>query len=157
MIPIKMVGVPSKAFKFCSGTLLFLFLMALLWQSKEWVWVGFVLLVLSSILRIQKAPLILLYQLTFGRFLKSEEIYFDEHAIFFAHLFATILSGGALILLYFVNELVGWGVVGILILAKTSAFFGYCGAAKLYSCLNSDNRQCCRFGRKVKTTCRLDK
>lgn len=157
MIPIKMVSVQQKAFKFCSLTMLFIFLVALLLQSKVLVGVGFIVMLASSILKIRRAPLILLYQVSLGKFIKSEEIFFDEHAIVFAHGFAAALSAIALVLLSYVNEPLGWGLVGVLILAKTSAFFGYCGAAKLYSCLNSDSGNCCRFGRKVKTTCRLDK
>lgn len=157
MIPIKMVSVPKNAFKFCSASMLLIFFAALIFQNKALVLAGLAVLLASVVLRLERAPFIVLYQLTLGKVRPSEKVYFDEHAILFAHGFAAVLAALASALLYYVNEPIGWGVVFILILAKTSAFYGYCGAAKLYSCLNSDNSNCCRFGSKVKSTCRLDK
>lgn len=41
-------------------------------------------------------------------------------------------------------------VAGILALLKSSAAFGFCGAAKLYTCLNNTEGECCRTGKKIK-------
>lgn len=157
MIPIKMVCVPKNAFKFCSFTMLLLFLTALILKLKVLVLIGLGLLIASALLRIERAPMIVLYKWTLGKVMKSEDEYFDEHAILFAHVFAAVLAALAAGLLYFVNDFAGWSVVFVLVLAKTSAFYGYCGAAKLYGCLNNENGNCCNFGKKLKGSCRVDK
>lgn len=157
MIPIKAASVPKNAFKFCSFVMLQIFFLALITQLKILVVAGLILLVASAVLRIERAPLIVLYKYTLGKVFQSEDEYFDENAILFAHLFASVLAVIALLLLYFVNSFAGWFVVFVLVLAKTSAFFGYCGAAKLYGCLNNENGNCCNFGKKVKGSCRVGK
>jgi len=52
-----------------------------------------------------------------------------------------------LLLLYFVNEQVGWIAVLIFALLKSISAFGFCPAAKLYECATNDS--CCAFIKKI--------
>jgi len=144
------VSVPHAAFNFCKYTMATIFWVALILQSKVIVAVGFTVLLLSAILKIKKAPLVFFYTHTIDRLFPSKKEILDENAVYFAHIIASIMSAIALIFLYYLHPLTGWILTGILAFLKTSASFGFCGAMKLYGCLNNPNGQCCRVGKKVK-------
>lgn len=144
------VEVENSAFNFCKYGIASLLWLSIILQSKHIVAACFVILVLSAILKVQKAPLILLYRYTIGKVTASKRIILDEKAVCFAHTVGAVFSGMALIFLYFINPLIGWIITGLLALLKTSGAMGYCGAMKLYSCLNNPNGQCCRVGNKIK-------
>lgn len=144
------VTIPHGAFNFCKYTMAIIFWAALLLQSKLLVLLGFIILLLSAILKVKNAPLVFLYTYTIDKLFPSKKEIVDENAVYFAHKVAFIMSGIALIFLYFISPLIGWILTGVLAFLKTSASFGYCGAMKLYGCLNNPNGQCCRVGKKVK-------
>lgn len=144
------VAVPHAAFNFCKYTMATIFWLALIFQSKLVVVAGFLILVLSAILKVKNAPLVFLYTHTIDKRFPSKKEILDENAVFFAHVVGGIMSGIALVFLYYVNPLIGWILTGTLAFLKTSASFGFCGAMKLYGCLNNPNGQCCRVGKKVK-------
>lgn len=144
------VVVPHAAFNFCKYTVASIFWISLIFQNKLLVVVGFSLLLLSALLKVKKAPLVILYTYTIDKIVPSRSEILDEKAVCFAHTVGTIISGIALLFLYFLNPLIGWILTGLLAVLKTSASLGFCGAMKLYSCLNNPNGQCCRVGKKVK-------
>ena len=144
------VEISSGAFNFCKYGIATLLWLSVITQSKLLVIIAFVILVLSVLLKVRRAPLVLLYNYTADKFIKSKRIILDEQAVRFAHIVGAVFSGTALVFLYFINPLTGWIITGILALLKTSGAMGYCGAMKLYSCLNNPNGQCCRVGNKVK-------
>jgi len=144
------VAVPHAAFNFCKYTMASIFWLSLIFQNKLLVLVGFLILLLSALLKVKNAPLVLLYTYTIDKLFPSKIEILDEKAVCFAHIVATLMSGIALVFLYFIYPLVGWILTGVLAVLKTSASFGFCGAMKLYGCLNNPNGQCCRVGKKVK-------
>ena len=144
------VTVPNAAFNFCKYSMATIFWVALFLHSKVIVAVGFAILLLSAILKVKNAPLVFFYTHTIDKLFPSKKEVLDENAVYFAHIVAAIMSGIALIFLYFSNPLIGWILTGILAFLKTSASFGFCGAMKLYGCLNNPNGKCCRVGKKVK-------
>lgn len=144
------VEVSNGAFNFCKYGVAALLWASIVMQSKLLVAICFAILVLSAIFKVRRAPLVLLYTLTIDKLISSKRLVLDEQAVRFAHIVGAVFSGLALVFLYFVNPLTGWIITGILALLKTSGAMGYCGAMKLYSCLNNPNGQCCRIGNKVK-------
>ncbi|MBU3113886.1 DUF4395 family protein [Clostridium lacusfryxellense] len=144
------VVVPHAAFNFCKYSVASIFWLSLIFQNKLLVLVGFLLLLLSALLKVKMAPLVLLYTYTIDKIFPSKSEILDEKAVCFAHMVGTIISGIALLFLYFLNPIIGWILTGALAVLKTSASLGFCGAMKLYSCLNNTNGQCCRVGKKVK-------
>ncbi|MDF2890608.1 MAG: hypothetical protein K0R80_975 [Clostridia bacterium] len=144
------VEVSNGAFNFCKYGIATLLWLSIIVQSKLLVGICFAILVLSAIFKVKKAPLVMLFTRTADYFIKSKRIILDERAVRFAHIVGAVFSGIALIFLYFIHPLTGWIITGILALLKTSGAMGYCGAMKLYSCLNNPNGQCCRVGKKVK-------
>lgn len=144
------VSVPRAAFNFCKYCMAIIFWVALIMQIKVMVAVGFAILLLSAILKVKNAPLVFIYTNTINKLFPSKKEILDENAVYFAHVVASIMSGIALVFLYCFNPLIGWIITGILAFLKTSASFGFCGAMKLYGCLNNPNGQCCRVGNRVK-------
>jgi hypothetical protein len=144
------VEISSGAFNFCKYGIASLLWLSIIVQSKLLVIIAFAILVLSALLKVRRAPLVLLYTFTVDKFIKSKRIILDEQAVRFAHIVGSVFSGAAILFLYYINPLAGWIITGILALLKTSGAMGYCGAMKLYSCLNNPNGQCCRVGKKVK-------
>jgi len=144
------VNVSSGAFNFCKYTIAAMLWISLFLQNSILLWVCFALLVLSAILKVKRAPLVVLYSYTIDKLFPSKRIILEQKSIAFAHTVGAIISLLALLSLRLENPLVGWILVGVLAFLKTTAAFGYCGAAKLYTCLNNPNGQCCRVGKKVK-------
>lgn len=144
------VEISNNAFNFCKYGIASLLWLSIIIQSKLLVILVFGILILSAILKVRRAPLVLLYTFTIDELIKSKRIILDEQAVRFAHIVGASFSGVALVFLYFLNPLAGWMITGILAVLKTSGAMGYCGAMKLYSCLNNPNGQCCRVGKKVK-------
>lgn len=146
----KPVEVPNGSFNFCKYTISLLLWCSLILQNKVLVSVCFAVLVLSALLRVKNAPLVFLYTHTLDRVFKSKPIILDENAVWFAHTVGAVISGAALVLLYFIHPFTGWVITGILAVLKTSGALGFCGAMKLYGCLNNPNGKCCRVGKKIK-------
>jgi len=146
----KPVEVPEGSFNFCKFTIAITLWLSLVLHSKIMLLICFITLVLSAILKVKKAPLVLIYTYTLDRIFVSKPIILDENSVWFAHTVGAVFSGAALVFLYFIHPLTGWIITGILAVLKTSGAFGFCGAMKLYGCLNNPNGKCCRVGKKVK-------
>jgi len=144
------VAVPSAAFNFCKYTMALIFWLSLIFQSKLLVVVGFLILLLSALIKVKNAPLVFIYTHTIEKLYPSKREILDEKAVCFAHIVGATMAGIALLFLYFIHPLSGWILIGVLAVLKTSASFGFCGAMKLYGCLTNPNGQCCRVGKKVK-------
>lgn len=142
----KPVLVPKAAFVFCRYSIALLVWLSLILQSKPIMIVVFVILLLSAIFKIQKAPMILFYSYTINKLIKSKDEILNEHAMRFAHTIGTIFSFICLILLYGVGGLTGWIAVFCFTLLKTISALGFCPASKLFECANNDS--CCAFIKK---------
>jgi hypothetical protein len=144
------VAVPHGAFNFCKYTMALIFWLSLIFHSELLVIVGFLILLFSALLKVKNAPLVFLYTYTIDKLVPSKKEILDEKAVCFAHIVGASMALTALLFLYFIHSFTGWVIIGVLAFLKTSASFGFCGAMKLYACLNNPNGQCCRVGKKVK-------
>lgn len=144
------VEVYSAAFTFCKYSLALLFWAAWILHAKELVGIVLLILLLSAWWGVQQAPLVLLYTHTLNRFIPSQLVLVDANAVRFAHLSASVFTMIALLFLYLLSPLLGWAIIGLMAIFKTSGALGFCGAMKLYECMNNPNGQCCRFGSKMK-------
>lgn len=142
----KPVSVPKSAFTFCRYSIALLVWLSLFLQSKPIMILVFFILLFSAVLKVGRAPMILLYSYTINKIIKSKEEILNEQAMRFAHIFGSILSLVCLLFLYFINENVGWVMVFCFGLLKSISAIGFCPASKLYDCLNNDS--CCVFLKK---------
>ena len=142
----KPVAVPKAAFTFCRISLALLIWLAFIFHSKAILFIAFLIFLLSAILKIKKAPMIYFYTVTINKIFKSKEEILNEHALFFAHMVGSVFSFTCLVLLYFVNEKIGWAALFVFAIIKSISAFGFCPASKLYEC--STNDSCCAFAKK---------
>ena len=144
MVKLKPVSIPNGAFIFCRYTIAVLLWTTLIFHLKWLVLVVFLILSFSALLKIKRAPLIVLYSYTVNLLIKSKEVMLDENAMRFMHTLAALLALICIVLLYFVNDLAGWIFLLMFATLKTVSALGYCPATKLYSCVLSSG-SCCAF------------
>ena len=148
MEKFKPVIISKGSFAFCRITVAVLLWLSIFLQIKWLVGLVFLIMLFSAILKVEKAPLILLYQHTVDLIIPSENEIVDEKGIWVSHLAGTFFSAICLLLLYFAASATAWVVTGLFAVLQTMAAFGFCSALKLYQCMNSGN--CCRFGKFAK-------
>lgn len=146
MAAVKPVSVSKGAYTFCRYTIAVMLWLAVFFQSKELVVAVFLILLLSAILKVRRAPLIILYTYTIDKLRSSSKVILDEKGIRFAHAVGAVVSLFCLILLYFLNPVAGWILTVLLAILQTSAAFGFCSALKVYQCMTGGGN-CCRVGR----------
>lgn len=137
------VAIPKAAFVFCRYTLAVLLWSGLLLHIKPLVAVVFVLLVLSAVLSIRRAPLVWLYTQTLHRVLPSADTFLSQAGMRVAHSLGATFAALCLLFLYGGCERVGWGLTLVYCVVKTISAIWACPVYKLYACMKSGN--CCTF------------
>jgi hypothetical protein len=139
-------AVPKAAFFFCRYTMAALAWLAFLLKLKWLMVVVFLLLGLSALLTVRRAPLILLYTATLHRLFPSPTEELSVKSMRFAHTLGAVLAFVCLLFLYGLSERAGWGLTLLFCLLKTLSAFGLCPAYKLHGCMTSGT--CCAFLKK---------
>jgi hypothetical protein len=148
-ISYRPVSVPKYAFVFCRYTVAILVWLAFIWRDWRILALVGLIMFFSALLKIRRAPLIVLYKYSVNKIFRSPEEILNESAMRFAHTLATILSVICLAALY-INPHVGWALVLFFAVLKTISAVGFCPASKLYECAGSD--KCCSFAKNLKGT-----
>lgn len=146
MRKFKPVSVPKAAFVFCRYSIAIMIWIAFFLRLKWLIAFVFVILAASAILKVGRAPMILLYSYTINKIIPSKTELLEEKSMRFAHTLGSILALICLIFLYIVSDKVGWAIVFLFAILKTISAFGFCPASKLYSC--AMNGSCCAFIKK---------
>lgn len=147
-ISYRPVSVPKGAFIFCRYSIAILVWLAFILRNP-WI-LGLVGLVMffSALLKIRRAPMIVLYSCTIDKIWESPKEILNESAMKFAHILATGLSVICLIFILFINSHIGWFLTFCFAILKTISAVGFCPASKLYECAGSD--KCCSFAKGIK-------
>ncbi len=139
----QVVQVPRGAFAACRWSLT-----ALLWLAlaARQVWIlgmVVVLLVLSAILRVDRAPMVVLHARTLGRlFPPVTFVFLDVTAMRFAHGAGAFL--GTCVLAWILwHPRGGWVAMACFCCLKTVSALGFCPASKLFVCLRQGG--CCAW------------
>lgn len=148
MTGFKPVTISKGSFAFCRTTIAALLWLSVIFQIRWLVIVIFIIMLLSALLKVKRAPLIVLYSNTFEKIHKSQDIIVDENGLSFSHWVGAIFSLICIAFLFYISFFIGWILTAILAILQISAAFGFCSALKIYSCLNSGG--CCRVGKFVK-------
>jgi hypothetical protein len=138
--------VPKAAFFFCRYAMAALAWLAFLLKLKLLMVLVFLLLGLSALLTIRRAPLIVLYTATLHRLFPSPIEELNVKGMRFAHTLGAGLAFVCLLFLYGLSERAGWGLTLLFCLMKTISAFGLCPAYKLHGCMTSGT--CCAFLKK---------
>ncbi|MDL2235806.1 DUF4395 family protein [Christensenellaceae bacterium OttesenSCG-928-L17] len=145
----KPAKITKGSFAFCRITIASLIILAILFQNIWFLVAETILMLLSAIFKVERAPLILLWRYTVEKIKPGKPEIVDERGIFVSHLVAVCFSC-LCISLVLINPIIGWITTGIFAILQISAACGFCSALKLYTCMN--NGTCCRVGKKVKKT-----
>ena len=149
MTTYKPVPVHKRSFAFCRYSLAVLSWAALFLHSRNLVIALAVIMLLSAILKVQRAPMIVLWNFTGEKICDSPVELLDEHAMQFAHTFGFILFAiDAALLSMHATLLGGWIFLGVIALAKTVGALGFCAASKMYTCATNSGGKCCSFWRR---------
>ena len=140
------VTIQSGAFLFCRVGITVLLWLAWALRSVELLALVCVVLALSAALGGDRAPMILLYSWTIGRFFPGKTNTLDRTAMRFAHLLGTLWSAACIVIIVSLHARIGWGVTFLLAIVKTISAFGFCPASKLYLCVTGG---CCPLSRKL--------
>lgn len=126
--------VQKNAFIFCRYSVAGLIWVSLLFQNIWVLLAVFVILLLSALLTVRRAPMIMLWTWTLGRVFPSEEDALDVKAMRFAHGMGAMLALIGLAMVWHGNPL-AWWFVALFAVLKTVSAVGWCPAHKLYACL----------------------
>ncbi len=148
MAQFKPATISKGGFGFCRIVVAGLLWVAVVFRLELPVLAVFLIMLLSAIFKVEKAPLILLYKYTVEKIKPGKRVIVDEKGIYISHLVGALFSIICLLLLHFANPIIAWIVTGIFAILQTSAACGFCSALKLYTCMTSGN--CCRVGKFVK-------
>ena len=141
------VKVLKQGFIFCKFSLMILFWIAFIFKIKWIVILNMIILGLSALLKVQRAPMIVLYSKTIGKLIRPKFKILNENAMRFAHSLGFILALITVILLYSKFEFVGWNLLLVLAILKTISAIGFCPGEKIYVCMSKGG--CCALS-KVK-------
>jgi protein-S-isoprenylcysteine O-methyltransferase Ste14 len=137
--------IPRSAFAFCRISLTVLLWLALCLHSVWLVVAVFLILVLSVILKVQRSPMIQLYQQTALKFMPARNYeMLDVPAMRFAHGMGAMMAL-AVILIMLASPQAGWYCLLAFCIIKTTAALGFCPASKLFVCMR--NGGCCALTR----------
>jgi hypothetical protein len=145
MTRYKPVTISKEGFAFCRFGLTVILWLSLFFHSKLLLITVLLTLLLSAILKVQRAPMIVLYEQTAGRLRKSKEVVVNEAAMRFAHFTGAFFALVCLLLLEFANARSGWAAVFIFAIVKSISALGFCPASKLYECATGGS--CCTIRR----------
>jgi len=144
------VTIQNNAFIFCRYTLAVLCWLALIFRGQVGLWLlvaVFVIMTVSVILTVRRAPLVWLWTNTLGRVIPSKDVVLDVAGMRFAHSLAAVLALIAISLIWRGSPL-AWWVVAALAVLKTVSAVSACPAYKLYSCVVKGGGTCCGFTRR---------
>lgn len=146
----KMVELRNNAFNFCKFSLAGLLWLAVILRSEALLLGIIGLLAWSYAVRVERAPMIVLYTRLVELRWPSKSVMTDENSVAFAHLVGFIFATAAYGLVAFGFSTAGWVLAAVLALLKSSGACGYCGAMKLYSCMNHPSGTCCGMGKQAR-------
>lgn len=138
------VRISKIGFEFCRYGVAALVWLAVLFNSYEWLVATALLLGASALLKVRKAPMVVLGHFLMGGML-PDKVVVDELGMQFAHVMGFVLNIIVLAVVIFVPA-IGWWVTLAFALMKTVSAAGHCSALKLYGCLNND--ECCKGVKK---------
>lgn len=147
------VSIHSDSFLFCRYGVAILLWLAIIFNQTWILLLTFAIFVVSAVMGVNKAPMILFFDSTFGKLRKNRgTAILDTHDIRFVHSLAAIFNGLVLILFYLGFHEASKVVLYIFSILKTASAFGYCPASKLRTCVLGSSGSCCKvsniFGSK---------
>lgn len=147
---IRMVPVKQQSVTFCKYVIAGLLWLALIFTNVIPIYIVFFIMLVSALTGVQRAPLVVFYNLAFAKFTKVTDEYINMHSMRFAHIVGCVFCVLSLAAYYLISPVAGFIICAVLAILQSIAAFGYCSAQKLYDCVIC-NSSCCRFGKKIRS------
>lgn len=145
-----MVSVKKQSVAFCKYVTAMLIWAAILFRSPIPIYIVFVLMAVSAVTGVHRAPLVVFFNITFAKHIHTDEVYINMHSMRFAHIVGCVFCILSVISYFFLPLVVTLIITAVFAVLQTIASFGYCSAQKLYECVVC-NSNCCRFGKKIRS------
>jgi hypothetical protein len=148
MRKIQPISISSGGFNTCKYSVAVILIAAILLPQYRITLVALstVILTLSALLGVEKAPMILLFDWSLGRIFKTKSVMLDRKGMRFAHSLGAVLNAVTLLFLILFPT-VGFVLLMLTAALKTVSAVGYCSGLKLYQCMNNDT--CCSTSKSV--------
>jgi hypothetical protein len=147
MFTYKPVTISRGGFAFCRYSVAVALWVGVLWRMDWLMSLCAVVMLLSAILTVSRAPMVLLYASTIDRLIPSAKVVVDESGLRFAQSVAAVVIGVPWLLLQFgpvgMQEAV-WRFLPVVAVFKTLGALGFCAVSRLYTCAISGG-DCCAF------------
>lgn len=153
---IRMVKVYRQSVAFCKYFIAGILWLAVVLMSVVPVYIVLAIFIASALLGVNRAPLVVFFNKTFAKRIKTDEEYINVYSMRFAHLVGTAFCVFALISYYLNGRILALVLIIILAIMQTIASAGYCSAQKLYECVIC-NSNCCRIGKRIKRVKKNDR
>lgn len=141
------VTIQNNAFVFCRYSIATLIWLALILHSLWLLVLTLLILALSALLRVRRAPMVWLYTNTLGRFIPSRPVVLDVSAMRFAHALGALLSLISIALVVW-HSPAAWYFVAAFAVLKSVSALGFCPASKLYGCVIKGGGCCALAARR---------
>ncbi len=146
---IKMVKVFRQSVVFCKTVIAALVWTTVVFLSPIPIFLVLAITAVSAATGVDRAPLVVLFDHTAAKKIRTEEEYINLYGMRFAHLVAVSFCILILLFYYFVSPLFALILAIILGIMQTAAALGFCSAQKLYDCVIC-NSNCCRIGKGIR-------
>jgi hypothetical protein len=146
-VAVSSVTVQNNAFIFCRYSIAALIWLALIFESMWLLVAACVVLALSALVTVRRAPMIWLWTNTLGRIVPSRDVVLDVAAMRFAHSLGAVLALVSVALVWRGNPIAWWFVAAFGLL-KTVSALGFCPASKLYGCVIKEGGCCALTGKR---------
>jgi len=142
MRAIKPVVIKNASFNVCKYAVALMIWMAFFLKMESLLVLTTFILGSSAMLGVDRAPMVLLGNITLAKFIPSSDVMLDANGMRFAHGLGFILNLICL-LWVMIEPKSGWMFTLIIAVIKSISAVGYCSGLKLYQCMNNDS--CCTF------------
>jgi hypothetical protein len=143
MTNYKPVLISKASFAFCRYSVALMIWLSFFLKSRLLLAIVLLIFILNAVLKVKRAPLIRLYDVTIDRIKKAPEILVNEKSLFFAHTLAAILSFICLVMVSVVHNGRVWYAVLAFAVLKTVSAIGFCPASCLYDFMTGGG--CCKM------------
>lgn len=143
------IEVPRAAFAFCRWSMAGVIWIGVMLHLQPLLGLCAVVMAVSAILTVRRAPMVMLYSAVVETFRPSEKIVVDATGLRLAHVVAAVGLAGSLAYLQWGEAgqaVVAWRFLYFLALFKTAGAMGFCAVSRMFTCMVGGG-SCCRFMR----------
>ncbi len=138
------VAVSRKGFRFCRWAVALMLWVSLALHNTDVLIAATAILGLNALVGVDRAPLVILWDITFGRLFPSDSEELVELSMRLAHALGAGIGACSLYLIFGKTPQLGWTLLVWFAAFKTAGALGFCMVSRLFT-LAAEKGDCCRF------------